>query len=48
MFAKVFTRAVEAGLHGGDGGLKGLGDLRMAAAFLHEGEEGAILRAELG
>jgi hypothetical protein len=48
MFAKVFARAMEASFHRGDAGLEGLGNFGVAAAFLHEGEERAVLRPELG
>jgi len=47
MLAKVLTRTVEASFHRGDTGGKDFGDLRMAAAFLNQGEQGAILGAEL-
>jgi hypothetical protein len=47
MFAKVFTGPMKASLHRGDGGIERESDLRMAAPFLHEGEQGAILRAKL-
>ena len=48
MFAEVFPGAVEPGFHGRDAGGKSFGDFRVAAAFLHEGEQRAILRTELG
>ena len=48
MFAKVFARAMKASLHCGNAGIEGLGNFGVAAAFLHEGEERAVLRAELG
>ena len=47
MLAKVFTRTVEASFHRGDTRIENLGDFRMAAAFLHEGEERAVLRPQL-
>jgi len=47
MLAKMFARAVEASFHCGDTGLESFGDFGVAAAFLHEGEERAVLRAEL-
>ncbi len=48
MLAKMFARAVEASFHRGDTGIESFGNFRVAATFLHEGEERAILRAELG
>jgi hypothetical protein len=48
VFAKVFARAVEASFHCGNAGIEGLGNFGVTAAFLHEGEERAVLRAELG
>ena len=48
MFSKVFSGTVEAGLHGRHAGAQGDCDLRMAAPFLHEGEQGPVLRPELG
>jgi len=47
VFAQVLPGAVKAGLHRRDSGAEGDGDFSVAAAFLHEGEEGAVLRAEL-
>ena len=47
VFAQVLARPVEAGFHGGDADVEDVGDFRVAAAFLHEREQGAILRAEL-
>lgn len=48
MLTKVFARAVEASFHGGDAGGESLGDFRVAPALLHEGEQRAVLGAELG
>lgn len=48
MLAEMFTRTVQASLHRGNTGGKSFGNLGMAAAFLNEGEQSAILRAELG
>jgi hypothetical protein len=48
MFSKVFAGTVEAGLHGRHAGAQGDCDFRMAAPFLHEGEQGPVLRPELG
>lgn len=39
---------MEAGLHGGDAGAERARDLGVAAAFLHQREEDAVLRAKLG
>src|ERR1041385_3325546 len=39
MFAKVLAGAMKASLHCRDAGGKGLGDLGVAAALLHEGEQ---------
>ncbi|MEO6245638.1 MAG: hypothetical protein ABIQ12_09385 [Opitutaceae bacterium] len=47
MLAKVFARAVEASFHCGDTGAENFGDLRVAAAFLDERQERAVLRAQL-
>jgi len=47
MLTKVFAGAVQAGFHGGDAGIECLGDLGVTAAFLHEREEGAVLRTQL-
>ena len=47
MFAKVFTGAVEASFHRRDARRERLRDFRVTAAFLHEREEGAILRTKL-
>jgi hypothetical protein len=47
MFAKVFTRAMKASLHRGHGGIERLSDFRVAAAFLDEGKQGAILGPQL-
>ncbi len=48
MISKMFASAVETSFHRGNAGAKGLGDLRMTATFLHQSQEGAILRPELG
>jgi hypothetical protein len=48
MLAQMLARAVEASFHRDDTGLKGFGDFGVAAAFLHQGEECAVMRAELG
>ena len=48
MFAKVFTGTMKASLHCGDAGLKRLGDFRMAAAFLDQGQQRTVLGTELG
>jgi hypothetical protein len=47
MLAKVLARAVEASFHRGDTGVESFSDLRVAAAFLHQREQRAILGAEL-
>ena len=47
MFAKMLTRTVEASFHRDDAGLEGFGNFSVAAPLLHEGEQGAIMRAEL-
>ncbi len=48
MLAKVLTRTVEASFHRGDTGGEDFGDLRMAAAFLNQGQERPVLRTNLG
>jgi hypothetical protein len=48
MLAKVLARAVEASFHRDDTGLKGFGNFGVAAPLLHQREERAIMRAELG
>jgi hypothetical protein len=48
VFPEVFASAMKTGLHGGDAGAKGFGDLGVTAAFLHEGKENAVLRTKLG
>ncbi|MCX6950705.1 MAG: hypothetical protein NTV51_00730 [Verrucomicrobia bacterium] len=48
MFAKVLAGSVKASLHRSHRRIEGFGDFRMAATFLHKGEESAVLRAELG
>lgn len=47
MLAKVFARAVEASFHRGDTGIESLGNLGMAAPFLHERKKSPILRPQL-
>jgi len=44
----MFARTVEASFHRGDAGFENFGDLRMAAALLDEGQQGPVLRTELG
>lgn len=48
MFAKVLTRPVKASLHRCDAGVESLGNFGVAAAFLDEGKQRAILGPELG
>ena len=48
MLTKVFARAVKASFHCGNTCGQNFGDFRMAAALLHQREEGAVLRAKLG
>jgi hypothetical protein len=48
MLAKVLSRAVQASFHRGNTRGKNFGDLRVAAAFLDESEQRAILWAKLG
>ncbi len=48
MLAKMLARAVEASFHRDDTGLESFGDFRVAAPLLHQREECAIMRAELG
>ena len=48
MFAKVLAGAMKASLHCGHGRVQSLGNLRVAASLLHEGQQGAILRSKLG
>lgn len=38
---------MQSRFYGGNTGTQGDGDFRMTAAFLHEGEKGAVLRAKL-
>ena len=47
MFAKVFAGTMKASLHRGDTGLESLGNFRVAAPFLDESQQGAVLRSEL-
>ena len=47
MLTKVFAGAVQAGFHGGNARIECLGDLGVTPAFLHEREEGAVLRTKL-
>lgn len=48
VFAKVLTGPMKASLHRSHGGIEREGDLGMAAPFLDECEQGAVLRAKLG
>lgn len=48
MLAKMLAGAVEASFHRGDAGFQSFGDLGVAAAFLDEGEQGPVLRPQLG
>jgi hypothetical protein len=48
VFSKVFASPMKAGFYGGDAGAESDGNFGMTAAFLDEGKEGAVLRAELG
>jgi len=48
MLAKVFTRTVKASFHCGDTSGKYVSNLGMAAAFLHQRQQGAVLGPELG
>ena len=45
MLAKMFTRTVEASFHRGDTRGESFSNFSVAAPFLHEREERAILRA---
>jgi hypothetical protein len=47
VLAKMLSRAVEASFHRGDTGIESLGDFRMTATFLHQGQQGPILRPQL-
>jgi hypothetical protein len=47
VFSEVFSCPVQSRFYGGDTGTKRDGDFRMTPAFLHESEEGAVLRAKL-
>ena len=47
MLAKVFACAVEASFHRGNTGIESLGNLGVAAAFLDERQERAILWPQL-
>jgi hypothetical protein len=47
VFAKVFPGAVQTGLHRRNTGGKDFGNLGVAAAFLHQGEQRAILWTKL-
>lgn len=47
MFAQVLAGAMQPRLYGRDAGGENFGDFRMAAAFLNQGEQGAILGTEL-
>ena len=48
MLAKLFAGAVEAGFEGDDADAGGVGHLLLAAAFLGEGDEGAVFGFEFG
>lgn len=48
MFAKMLAGPVEASFDRGNAGLEGLGNFGVAAAFLDEGEQRAVLGPELG
>src|SRR4051812_23357179 len=47
MLAQMFARTVKASFHRGDTGGKDFGNLGVAAAFLHERQQRAILGAQL-
>ena len=47
VLTKMLPRAVQASLHRGHAGGEDRGDLGMAAPFLHEGEQRAILRPQV-
>ena len=47
VFAKVFTGPMEARFHGGDSGIKRLGNFRVAAALLHQRQQRPVLWAKL-
>lgn len=47
MFAQVLAGAMQPSLYRRDAGGENVGDFGMAAAFLNQGEQGAILGAEL-
>jgi hypothetical protein len=48
VFPKMFASTMQAGFYRCNARAKGLGDFGVAAAFLDEGEQDAILRPELG
>lgn len=47
MFAKVFAGTMKASLHRGHGRIQSFSNFSMAAAFLHERQERAVLRPKL-
>src|SRR4051794_23375007 len=47
MFAKVFPRAMETGLHRGDARIESFGNLGVTPAFLYQCEQRSILRPQL-
>ena len=47
VLAQVLSGTVKASFHRGNAGVEGLGDLGMAAPFLHEGQQRAVLRPQL-
>ena len=48
MLSQLLAGTMQARLYGGNAGFEGLGDLGVAAALLHEGEQRAVLGTELG
>jgi hypothetical protein len=47
VLAKLFSGPVQTGFHRGHAGIQRLGDFGMAAAFLNQGQEGAIVGPQL-
>ena len=47
MFSKVFPRAVKASFHGCNAGVESFRNLGVASTFLHECQQGSILRPQL-